>query len=163
MRFTHLTITQAQILQSRFVVVLGFVLGLGLLPGGVHHGQGVLIDRMPSTKPSPKTAERVYTYAEIMPRYREGGNAGLTSFCQNTFHVATPAGAKGLFLSFVVDPTGKPGKPSLSTRPENISIPESTRQEVLRGFSKIGDFVPGKQNNYPVNVQLTMLLAGTAR
>ncbi|HEX8349681.1 MAG TPA: hypothetical protein VF598_06955 [Hymenobacter sp.] len=158
----HVSTTQAQRLQIRFVVVLSFVLSLGLLPSGVR-GQGVLIDRMPNTKPSPKTAERVYTYAEIMPVYRNGGNAGLTSFCKNTFHVATPAGAKGLFLSFVVDPTGKPGKPSLSTRPENISIPESTRQEVLRGFSKIGEFVPGKQSNYPVSVQLTVLLAGSAQ
>ncbi|WP_188811580.1 hypothetical protein [Hymenobacter cavernae] len=51
--------------------------------------------------------DQEYTRVDKMPVFKKGGNAGLLTFIKKN-RPTLPAGAKELFMSFVVDKSGKP-------------------------------------------------------
>ncbi len=92
-----------------------------------------------------------------MPVYRGGGVNGLMELIEKN-RPTLPPGAKALFMSFVVDKSGKLTQPRLITVPSSTSIPSSTYQEVARMLTRMNDFVPGQQNGNPVSVSITVPL-----
>ena len=100
--------------------------------------------------------DKVYTYVDKMPFFKDGGNDGLMALVKKN-RPTLPPGAKGLFMSFVVDKNGKPAQAKLATVPSGLGIPTSTYQEAAR-ILKAMDFVPGRQNGKPVNVSFTIPL-----
>lgn len=118
-------------------------------------------DNMPIANYDDEPAsQKVYTYVERMPVYRQGGVGGLQAYWRTNLQQAPPPGVRQLLLSFIVGQDGKAYQPLVL--PDNGRVPESTRQHVLRLFQGMGEFTPGRQNGKPVNVSFTIPLTPAA-
>ncbi|OUJ75984.1 hypothetical protein [Hymenobacter crusticola] len=141
---------------KRFLLTLLVGGGLGMLS---HSAQAQ--NQLPQDAESPfrllPNYEKVYTYVERMPVFKNGGNEGLMAFIKKN-RPTLPAGAKGLFMDFVVDKSGKPTQAKLITVPSGITIPTSTYQEVGRLLKEM-EFVPGQQGGRAASVSFTVPLA----
>jgi hypothetical protein len=145
---------------KRFLLALLVSGGLGLLSHSVQAQTQPLQDAESPFRLLPNY-EKVYTYVERMPVFKNGGNEGLSTFLKKN-RPALPPGAKGLLMEFVVDKSGKPTQAKLLTVPSGISIPSSTYQEVGR-LLKDMDFVPGQQGGRPASVSFTVPLVPVSK
>jgi len=98
---------------------------------------------------------KVYTYVEQMPEL-PGGKPALDKFIAD--HVRYPAGkakpTKGsVFVRFTVTKEGRVTDPVILK-----SLGDAFDAEALRVISLLPRFSPGRQNGYPMNVSITVVV-----
>ena len=108
----------------------------------------------PSAEVDSQSDKKVYTAAEQMPRY-PGGEAEMMKYVARNLQYPEEAikeNAQGnIVVQFVVLNTGKIGDVTV-IRGEN----EALKKEAIRVVKSFPDFIPGRVNGKPVNVQYTL-------
>ena len=99
-------------------------------------------------EPSDNSTEKVYTWAEEMPRFPGGDSELMKFFSENLVYpeIAKRAGIEGrVILSFIVDKNGNIIDVEVAK-----SIGAGCDEEAMRVLKIMPHWIPGKQNGNPV-------------
>lgn len=101
------------------------------------------------------TLGQVYTYAEQMPVLPDaGGNEAISRAISQRLALPRDLRESTVYIRFVVDKKGAVAEPMIIKGADT-----DADAAVLAAVRKLPRFIPGKQHNQPVNVQLTMRVA----
>jgi hypothetical protein len=101
------------------------------------------------------TLGQVYTYAEQMPVLPDaGGNEAISRAISQRLALPRDLRESTVYIRFVVDKKGAVAEPTIV-----LGATADADAAVLAAVRKLPRFIPGKQHNQPVNVQLTMRVA----
>ena len=111
----------------------------------------------PTTLLSETTDDMIFTYAEEMPLFVNGGEAAMYSFIQNNLRypqMAIETGITGtVFVNFVVDKNGDATKIKVIR-----GIGGACDEEAVRIIKSMPKFIPGVQNGRRVNVSMNVFV-----
>jgi protein TonB len=104
--------------------------------------------------PATDTARKVYTFAEVPPRF-PGGEQGLRTYLAKNIHYPKKAVRKEkegtVYVKFVVEPDG-----SVTSAQVIRGMGYGCDQEVLRVIRAMPNWTPGTQDGKPVPVYFTL-------
>jgi len=144
---------QLRLKLRRFLVALVMVCGLGLTSGEAW----AQVKNAPSKaktaeKTSSEDAGKIYDPIEQMPFYKDGGNDGVLRCINRNLRYPKGQTKSGkVFVNFTVTKTG-----DVSNAKILKGLGEPFDAEALRVTRLLGKWIPGAQNNRPVDVGFTV-------
>ena len=115
---------------------------------GNSNGIDVIVETIELPEINNEVTEKVYTWAEEMPKFPGGDSELMKFFSQNLVYpeIAKRAGVEGkVILSFIVDKNGNIIDVEVAK-----SIGAGCDEEAMRVLNIMPRWIPGKQNGNPV-------------
>jgi protein TonB len=132
---------------------------LGNNPGtetveGNNNGTDVIVETVETPETNNEVTEKIYTWAEEMPKFPGGDSELMKFFSQNLVYpeIAKRAGIEGkVILSFIVDKNGNIVDVKVAK-----SIGAGCDEEATRVLKIMSRWIPGKQNGNPVLTRINL-------
>jgi protein TonB len=132
---------------------------LGNNPGtetveGNNNGTDVIVETVETPETNNEVTEKIYTWAEEMPKFPGGDSELMKFFSQNLVYpeIAKRAGIEGkVILSFIVDKNGNIVDVKVAK-----SIGAGCDEEAIRVLKIMSRWIPGKQNGNPVVTRMNL-------
>ena len=127
--------------------------GIETVEGNIN-GTDVIVETIETSETSNEVTEKIYTWAEEMPKYPGGDSELMKFFSQNIVYpeIAKRAGVEGkVILSFVVDKSG-----NIIDIKVLKSIGAGCDEEAVRALKIMPGWIPGKQNGNPVLTRINI-------
>jgi periplasmic protein TonB len=127
--------------------------GIETVEGNIN-GTDVIVETIETSETNNEVKEKIYTWAEEMPKYPGGDSELIKFFSQNIVYpeIAKRAGVEGkVILSFVVDKSG-----NIIDIKVLKSIGAGCDEEAVRVLKIMPGWIPGKQNGNPVLTRINI-------
>jgi len=127
--------------------------GIETVEGNIN-GTDVIVETIETSETNNEVKEKIYTWAEEMPKYPGGDSELMKFFSQNIVYpeIAKRAGVEGkVILSFVLDISG-----NIIDIKVLKSIGAGCDEEAVRVLKIMPGWIPGKQNGNPVLTRINI-------
>jgi len=121
---------------------------------GSPNGTDLIVEITESPETNNEVTEKIYTWAEEMPKFPGGDSELMKFFSQNLSYpeIAKRAGVEGkVILSFIVDKNGNIVDVKVAK-----SIGAGCDEEAMRVLKIMPSWIPGKQNGNPVLTRINI-------